>query len=247
MDSGGRSVASFDAKVAPTPCGLTWVDKTLAAFLGVVAPAGDFAPVLLPNERSGILTHPAVQAWLATANETSVVHRGLFVFTQLLCDQTAPPPPGALDIAAAQARTLTTERQRAAFRATTSPCKGCHSLFDPMGLVFESYDAVGRFRTAVAGSPVDTSAEGIFPDSLSGHLANAADMLGRLAKSPEASLCAAKQALSYSLAKGVALPSELCVAEDVESRFVGSASRLPELFRAVAMSPGFRARIEGGM
>jgi hypothetical protein len=224
-----------------------WVDKTLAGFLGVPAPASGFAPVSLPNERSGILTQPALQAWLATANETSVVHRGLFVFTQLLCDQTSPPPPGALDIAAEQAKTLTTERLRAGFRATTSPCKSCHSLFDPMGLVFESYDAVGRFRTTVAGSPVDTTAEGIYPASLSGHLANAADMVGRLAKSPEASLCAARQALSYSLARGAALPSELCVAEDVERRFVASASRLPELFRAVAMSPGFRARIEGGM
>ena len=116
-----------------------------------------------------------------------------------------------------------------------------------MGLVFESYDAVGRFRSTVGGAPVDTSAEGVVPDSLTGHLVDAADMVSRLAKSPEASLCAAKQVMAYSLAKGVALPSEECGAEDVEKRFVASGSRLSELFRAVATSPGFRTRVEGGM
>ena len=72
-------------------------------------------------------------------------------------------------------------------------------------------------------------------------------MVSRLAKSPEASLCAAKQVMAYSLAKGLALPSEECGAEDVEKRFVASGSRVSELFRAVATSPGFRTRVEGGM
>jgi hypothetical protein len=224
-----------------------WVDKTLADFLHVTAPASGFAALSLPDQTSGILTHPAVQAWLATANETSVVHRGLFVYTQLLCDQTAPPPAGALDIAAAAAKDLTTERQRAGFRAGRSPCKSCHTLFDPMGLVFESYDPVGRFRSTVGGAPVDTSAEGVVPDSLVGHLTGASDMATRLTKSPEVTACAAKQVMSYSLAKGLTLPTEDCVAQDVEKRFLASGSRLTELFRAVVMSPGFRARTEGAM
>jgi len=72
-------------------------------------------------------------------------------------------------------------------------------------------------------------------------------MVGKLAKSPEASLCAAKQVMAYTLAKGVALPGEQCVAEDVEKRFIASGLQLSELFRAVATSPGFRNRSEGGM
>jgi hypothetical protein len=224
-----------------------WVDERLGAFLGVAAPPSGFSAVSLPDQRSGILTQPALLAWLASANETSVVHRGLFVFTQLLCMQTEPPPPGALDIAAAEAKNLTTERQRAAFRAGRSPCKGCHSLFDPMGLVFESYDAVGRFRSILDGAAVDTTAEAVIPSSLAGHLQGAADMSGRLAKSPEVALCAAKQVLAYALAEGIMMPSEECVAEDVESRFLASGSRLSELFRAVASTPGFRYRSAGGM
>jgi hypothetical protein len=224
-----------------------WVDKTLADFLHVAAPASGFAAMSIPDQRSGILTHPALQAWLATANETSVVHRGLFVYTQLLCDQTAPPPAGALDIANTEGKNLTTERQRAGFRAGRSPCKSCHTLFDPMGLVFESYDAVGRYRSTVAGAPVDTSAEGVVPDSLAGHLTGASDMASRLAKTPDASVCAAKQILAYSLARGISQGPESCVAENVEKRFSASGSRLSEMFRAVAMSPEFRARTEGGM
>jgi hypothetical protein len=224
-----------------------WVDQRLGAFLGVAAPANGFSAVSLPDQRWGILTQPALLAWLASANETSVVHRGLFVFTQLLCMQTAPPPPGALDIAAAEAKNLTTERQRAVFRAGRSPCNGCHRLFDPMGLVFEGYDPVGRFRSTVGGAAVDTTAEGVIPDGLAVHLQGAKDMAGRLAKSPEVALCAAKQVIAYALAQGVALPSEECVAKDVESRFLASGSRLSDLFRAVASTPGFRHRSEGGM
>jgi hypothetical protein len=224
-----------------------WVDQDLGAFLGIAAGPSGFSAVSLPDQRSGILTQPALLAWLASANETSVVHRGLFVFTQLLCMQTAPPPPGALDIAAAEAKNLTTERQRAAFRAGRSPCKGCHSLFDPMGLVFEGYDPVGRFRSTIDGAAVDTTAEAVVPDGLAGHLQGAADMAGRLAKSPEVALCAAKQVMAYALAEGITLPSEECVAQDVESRFSASGSRLSELFRALVSTPGFRHRSEGAM
>ena len=41
-------------------------------------------------------------------------------------------------------------------------CAGCHRLMDPVGFTFENYDAVGRWRTAEDGKPIDAS--GGLPD-----------------------------------------------------------------------------------
>ena len=34
-------------------------------------------------------------------------------------------------------------------------CAGCHQLMDPIGLILESYDGIGRWRTEDMGQPVD--------------------------------------------------------------------------------------------
>ena len=39
----------------------------------------------------------------------------------------------------------------------TSPCKNCHESMDPFGLMFENYDAIGRYRQELEGAPIDPS------------------------------------------------------------------------------------------
>ena len=53
---------------------------------------------------------------------------------------------------------------RAAGRAShaTRVCAACHNLMDPVGLSLEKFDAVGRWRTAEDGAPIDAS--GGLPD-----------------------------------------------------------------------------------
>jgi hypothetical protein len=34
-------------------------------------------------------------------------------------------------------------------------CASCHTIFEPMGLALENFDAVGKWRTEDAGSPID--------------------------------------------------------------------------------------------
>ena len=60
------------------------------------------------------------------------VHRGLFVFRELLCGQ-VPSPPAGTNITPPAG--IKTEREFAAYRAANS-CKGCHSNFDPIGLSY---------------------------------------------------------------------------------------------------------------
>jgi hypothetical protein len=41
-------------------------------------------------------------------------------------------------------------------------CASCHKLMDPLGFAMENFDAVGTWRTADAGTPID--ATGLFID-----------------------------------------------------------------------------------
>jgi hypothetical protein len=41
-------------------------------------------------------------------------------------------------------------------------CASCHARMDPIGFAMENFDAVGKWRDADGGNPIDTV--GVFPD-----------------------------------------------------------------------------------
>ena len=220
----------------------TWADSTLADFYGVPypGPAGGDEPlaVTLPDERMGMLTQPALLAALSDRDRTSVVHRGLFVARGLLCQEYAPPPPGAADD---PERTGDTERERAEYRMSTAPCSNCHTGFDPFGVVFEQYDEIGRFHPDIDGSYAVSQ-----PPSVAGPTDGVVELASRLAEAPELLGCTARRMASYSLGRPLA-SDELCNIDLVERRFVESGGDVRELFRAVAVSHVVRTRVRGGV
>jgi hypothetical protein len=215
-----------------------WLDAGLANLLGLPAPAQGFVaqPV---SERFGILTHPALLAQFATAKETSVVHRGLFVYSDVLCSPVASPPPGAVEEGLAAAKELHTERLRAEYRAAKPVCGACHRQFDPYGLVFESYDAIGR---AQAG--VDSRATVVMPPSIAGEFQSAPELLAKLSEAPELSRCAAQRVVEYALARSET-EAEKCVTDSVSKGWAAAGGRLSDLFRSLGTSRGLYSRKEG--
>ncbi len=159
----------------------------------------DFVAVELPaDERAGLLTQASLLSARARSDNTSVVARGLFVRSALLCLPRPPPPPEAV-IAQVQALLAAdlTEPERAAFRARTSPCNGCHTTMDAFGLMLENYDAIGRFREDLAGDPINPTvtldAMG-FPGTFDG----AVDFVATAADSPQFSACVARHLAVYA-------------------------------------------------
>jgi hypothetical protein len=215
-----------------------WLDAGLAKLLGVSAPAQGFVaqPV---SQRFGILTHPALLAQFATAKETSVVHRGLFVFSDVLCTPVASPPPGAVEEGLAAAKELHTERLRAEYRAAKPVCGGCHRQFDPYGLVFENYDAVGRAQTGN-----DTRATVIMPPSIAGEFQSAPDLLAKLSEAPELARCAAQRVVEYALARSET-DVERCLTDSVSRGWAASGGRLSDLFRSLGTSRALYSHEEG--
>ena len=75
---------------------------------------------------------------------------------RILC-QEMPSPPATVDVTPPKPNPLLTTRERFAQHEKDPYCAGCHRLMDPIGLGFESYDAIGRFRTKEGSLNIDAS------------------------------------------------------------------------------------------
>ncbi len=222
----------------------SFVNGELANLYGVERPDGDasaFHPVTLPKERAGILTQAGVMAMLARSDTTSVVARGLFV-RGLLC-MTKVPAPGADvegEIMALLAQDMT-EQERAEVRARTPTCAGCHAGIDPFGLLLESYDPLGRYRTTLAGKPIESSATVPGDASYAGYHENAAEFLRRVAKGEEFTSCATTRLISYATQDDDLKPID-CQVQGALAESDRSSLAMPELVLRALTSPALRIR-----
>ena len=143
----------------------TFLNERLAKHYGIPNVYGSrFRRVTLPADtwRGGLLRHGSLLTVTSYATRTSPVLRGKFVLDTLLG---VPPPPPLPDVPALKDNTVDgrlSVRERIAEHRRNAQCAPCHNLMDPIGLALERYDAVGRRRTAEAGSPIDVA--GSLPD-----------------------------------------------------------------------------------
>jgi hypothetical protein len=221
----------------------SFVNAPLAALYGVpfTGKADEFVPVTLPEQRSGLLTQPAVMATLARTDTTSVVARGLFVRGAMLCLSKLPGPPESLST---QIQDLLkadmTERERAEVRKQNATCSGCHAGIDPFGLLLEQYDPLGKYRTTLEGEAIDASAQ-VAAGSLSGQYANAVAFLQAAAAGPEFSACVGTRLLSYATQDEELKATDCQVTEVLETAGSGELT-MTQLVKAVTASPALRLR-----
>lgn len=226
-----------------------FVDKTLAPIYGLKPPtASGMTEVLLPaDQRAGILTQASVLTTEALPDESSVVHRGVFIVRELLCFN--PPPPQADDLTQGEAlkKAEPTERGRSERRMAIARCSGCHSFFDPLGIAFENYDTLGRYRTtiATAGGAVPVNASWTFDlHDVQGPVANGVELSKKLAASKAVRDCMVRQFTSYAVGQRLD-DDQACAAADISKKFEASDGSMVELVRAVANWNGLSDRVEG--
>jgi hypothetical protein len=90
------------------------------------------------------------------------VIRGKWILSNILGVPPPPPPVTPPPLKEHTAGKATTMRERLAEHRANPACAGCHKLMDPVGFSMENYDAVGRWRNAEDGVPIDAS--GGLPD-----------------------------------------------------------------------------------
>jgi mono/diheme cytochrome c family protein len=163
------------------------LNNRLAQFYGVATNAADeFVPVKFdPKQRSGVVTHPFLLSAFAYQNNSSPIHRGVFL-TRNIVGRALKSPPVAVAFIDTDFPANLSMREKIVELTRPQACQGCHSVINPLGFSLEHYDAVGKFRTRENGKPVNAASEYITDDGTAVKLTGARDVAEFAVKSEHA-------------------------------------------------------------
>jgi hypothetical protein len=227
---------------------VAFVNGPLAEVYGVSAPAGSDTTLVrvdLPENqgRAGLLTQAGFLSVQGHPDQTSPVLRGKFVRTMMLC-QPPPPPPDDVNISLPDIDQGGTARERFGAHLTAgTSCSGCHALMDPIGLAFEHFDAMGRFRELDNGREIDATGEihETTDPSLAGGFDGVAELAAKLAASEQVRNCVATQWFRFASGRLEANPDS-CSLATMQTTFNTSNGDVIELVVAMTESDAFRFR-----
>jgi mono/diheme cytochrome c family protein len=138
----------------------SYINETLARHYGVDDVKGaEFRRLDWKTpDRGGVLGMAAILTLTSYPQRTSPVLRGKWVLEDLLGTPPPPPPPNVAVLPPDdRPKDGMTFRQRLEKHRSKAECAACHANLDPLGFGLESFDAIGRLRTEIAGTPVDAS------------------------------------------------------------------------------------------
>ncbi len=136
-----------------------------------------------PEQRCGVLTQPS---WLVAHSgnfDNDPVRRGKWIREKLLAGVVLDVPI-TVDAQIPDDETKTLRERYEVVHADA--CWRCHRKMNPLGMPFEAFNHVGRFRTHEKGNPVDTTGAVSFSEveGLDGDVGDVREMMERLADSP---------------------------------------------------------------
>ena len=216
----------------------TFISPGLATIYKVPAAPG-WTPFELPagTPSAGVLTQISFLSLHSHPGRSSATKRGKALRELLLCQEVPRPPPN-VDFSAVENPdpNLHTARERVGAHLTNPSCAGCHRVTDPTGLALESFDGAAQYRETENGVALDTTG------NLDGRPFKDVTGLGvALHDNPSLGSCLVKRAYSYAVGAPTA-SRDRAVLRFLNKDFVQEGYRVPELFRAVAVSDAF-ARI----
>jgi len=178
-----------------------FANQDLAPYYGTTASGTTVQPVQPQGSGapSGLLTLPAFLSMLAKPDASSPIYRGKFVREELLCQPLPPPPPNVPKPPDTQPGVSTRERFKQ--HEVDPSCSTCHTLIDPIGLGFESYDALGHYRSMDNGQTVDASGEIKAPSDVAGKFNGVVELGQKLAASKGVEECMARQWFRFMLSR----------------------------------------------
>jgi hypothetical protein len=216
MDAEVKSfVSEFVQKNNPVTQLLTanfsYIDSNLATFYGLPAVSGTglTRTTLNTPQRGGLLTMAGVLSVTSYPTRTSLVKRGAWVLSQLLCSAAPAPPANVPPFPQGDgAITGTTQKEVLAAHRADPGCAVCHDSLDNVGIALENYDATGAYRTQENGMPID--AGGMFagliaapPGTPATSFTGGQQLASAIAADPRFVPCVAQNALTYSLGRAL--------------------------------------------
>ncbi len=217
----------------------TYADPTVAALYGNAKPAADGTVTLTPDQRTGFLTQASVLIGTAADSQAAtVIHRGLIVRERLLCETPPPPPANVVrdPTMLMQAGPNATALQNYDLFAMTMPaCNACHVNFQPLGLSFETYDSMGKYRMAYPdGQGIVISGTLTNAGDATGPYTDVIDMASKIGPSKIGQYCFTDQFAQYALGRQVDLVQEACTVRNMGDFVTGKGGAVRELFPSLA-------------
>ncbi|MCP4847732.1 MAG: DUF1592 domain-containing protein [Verrucomicrobiaceae bacterium] len=138
----------------------SFINARLARHYGIKGVSGDALQKvsLAGSHRRGILTHGSILTITSNPTRTSPVKRGKWILDNILGTPPPDPPPGVGQLED-NSKLEGTFRQRLEQHRKDPNCAACHALMDPLGIAFENFDGVGRWRDDEGGQRIDSSGE----------------------------------------------------------------------------------------
>ena len=227
----------------------TFVNERLAKEYGIPNIYGaQFRRVTLPADldmRRGLLGKGALLTVTSNAARTSPVTRGKWFLTTFVGVPPPDPPPNVPQIKdrppdATGNSKPPTMRQTMEMHHTNPTCASCHSLFEPMGLALENFDAVGTWRTLDGESPIDAS--GVLVDGTK--VNGVADLRSWvLAHSDQFVRVVTEKLMTYALGRGVEYQDQPLVRSIVRDAAANNY-RFTTLVMDIVKSPAFQTNMK---
>ena len=183
----------------------TFLNERLARHYQIPNVYGDhFRKVDLDENspRLGILGHASVLTVTSYATRTSPVQRGKWVLDNVLGIPPPPPPDNVPTLPENESEVkVVTMRDRMAQHRANPACAQCHQVMDPIGLVLENFDAIGRWQEVNSDHPaIDSSGNLPGGDPLDG----VNGLRSALLENPEAFVgTMTEKLMTYALGRGL--------------------------------------------
>lgn len=204
-------------------------------------------PIEVPGRRAGILTHPAWLVAHSTNFDNDIVRRGHWIREHLLAGRIPDVP---LDVEA-QVPDEPEETLRHRMRVTQAEkCVRCHRRMDPLGFPFEIYDHFGHYREEELVGTRDNIPKPIDPggailesgeDELDGPVADAIDLVHKLAGSPRVRQSIIRHAFRYWMGRNETLQDSATLAT-ADQAYVESGGSFSEVLVSLLTSDSFLYR-----
>jgi hypothetical protein len=223
----------------------TFLNERLAKHYGIDDIQGDqMRLVSLPPDspRGGILTQGTMLTTTSNPDRTSPVKRGLFILDNILGTPPAPPPPDIPpleDAVAGLKGPPPTLRETLKLHRSEALCSSCHNRMDPLGLVLENFNALGRWRDKERDQPIDASGQLITGESFT----SIKDLKHILVTDHRREFfrCLSEKMLTYALGRGLDYYDVQAVDEIVE-RMEKQNGRPSALLMGIIESAPFQKR-----
>ncbi len=192
------------------------------------------------DQRMGVLTHPA---WLVAHSgnfDNDPIRRGRWIRYKLL-GGTIPDLPITVDAKLPDDKKMTLRERMHVTRE--EQCYKCHSKMNPLGLPFEQYDHLGRFRFNELEKPVDTTSRIVNTGvaGIDGAIETPFELIERLAASKHCEQVFVRYVFRFFLGRNETL-GDAKTLQEAHKAYVDTAGSMKALVVSLLSSDSFLYR-----